>query len=158
LKVALFTLLLTFSVAPAQVQKLSADEAAIRALIDTENDAWAKYDAHKVASCYTGDSLWQNPFAVRLHGSAQLEKFLTNLFQRPGYRAAKDTAPPKILDLRFESPTVATVWSDEASIGQISDETGKPMGARHSWYLEVVVKKDGIWKIREAIISDQKQP
>jgi len=134
------------------------DEAAVRAVINNELEGWAKYDPHKVAENFTDDAIWLNPFGVELHGSAQLEKFLTNLFARPGYRAASDTIPPKIIAVRFESPDVATVWSDESSKGQIDDATGKPMAPRHSWYLEVLVKRSGVWKIRESIISDQKTP
>jgi uncharacterized protein (TIGR02246 family) len=134
---------------------MTDEEGAVRAVIARENDGWAKYDAKEVASVFASDALWQNPFGVRLHGSAQLEKFLVKLFQRPGYRAAKDTDPPKITDIHFPSPTVAVVWSEESSQGQIDDHTGKPMGPRHSHYLEVLVKKDGAWKITESMIMDE---
>jgi uncharacterized protein (TIGR02246 family) len=134
------------------------EEAAVRAVIAHELEGWAKFDAHMVAENYTDDTHWLNPFAVELHGRAQLEKFLTNLFAGPGYRAAKDTITPRITAIRFESPDVATVWSDESSKGQIDDATGKPMAPRHSWYLEVLVKRNGMWKIRESIISDEKTP
>ena len=73
---------------------------------------------------------------------------------RPGYRAGKDTAPTKILDLRLTSPTTAAVWSDESIQGLINDISGKPMQPRHSYYLEILVKKDGIWKISDALIMD----
>jgi uncharacterized protein (TIGR02246 family) len=130
-------------------------EDAVRKVIAQETDAWARYDAKGVASLYTSDSIWQNPFGVRLHGSAELEKFLDGLFQRPGYRAGKNTDVAKITDLRFPSPTVAIVWSEEASQGQVDDSTGKPMLPRHSYYLEVLVKRDGVWKISECMIMDE---
>jgi len=135
-----------------------ADEAPVRALIDRELEGWAKFDAKQVASCFTADAIWQNPFGVRLHGSAQLERFLSNLFQRPGYRSATDTSAPQILDLRRESSDVWVVWSDEASKGQIDDATGKPMEPRHSYYMEVVVKTPAGFKISESMIMDIKQP
>jgi len=53
---------------------------------------------------------------------------------------------------------VAIVWSDEASAGQIDDATGKPMLPRHSYYLEVLVKQNGVWKISDSIIMDQLKP
>jgi uncharacterized protein (TIGR02246 family) len=136
----------------------ASDESDVRAVVAREVEGWAKYDAKEAASVFTSDAIWQNPFGVRLRGSAQLEEFLTNLFQRPGYRAAKDTSQPKILDLRFLSSSVAVVWSDESSAGQIDDETGKPMLPRHSYYLEVLVKRDGSWKISDSIIMDQLPP
>lgn len=139
------------------VRAQGTDEAAVRGVVAQETAAWAKFDPKEVASLYTVDAIWQNPFGVRLHGSAELEKFLTRLFARPGYRSAKDTEEAKILDLRFLSPTVAVVWSDESSKGQIDDSTGKPMLPRHSYYLEVMVKKDGVWKISECLIADEIQ-
>jgi hypothetical protein len=111
-----------------------------------------------VASTFTSDAIWQNPFGVRLHGSIELEKFLNELFQRPGYRSAKETSAPKILDLRFPSPNVAIVWSDESSEGQIDDATGKPMLPRHSYYMEVLVREDGVWRISDSIIMDVLAP
>ena len=62
---------------------------------------------------------------------------------------------PKITDIHFPSPTVAVVWSEEKSEGQIDDETGKPMLPRHSHYLEVLEKTDNGWKITECIIMDE---
>jgi uncharacterized protein (TIGR02246 family) len=149
-------LLLSFQPSPAQ--KPSGDEAQVRALVARETEGWAKYDAKQVASCFTADAIWQNPFGVRLHGSAQLERFLNNLFARPGYRSAKDTIAPRIMDLRHEGGDVWTVWGDESSKGQIDDASGKPMAPRHSYYMEVVVKTPAGFKISESIIMDEKQP
>jgi uncharacterized protein (TIGR02246 family) len=130
-------------------------EDAVRRVVAQETAAWAGYDAKGVASLYTTDAIWQNPFGVRLHGSAELEKFLDSLFQRPGYRSAKDTVAPKIADLRFPSPNVAIVWSEETSDGQVDDASGKKMLPRHSYYLEVLVNRDGVWKISDCIIMDE---
>jgi uncharacterized protein (TIGR02246 family) len=142
----------------AAVKARASDETDVRAVIARETDGWAKYDAKQVASLFTADAIWQNPFGVRLHGSAKLERFLIDLFGRPGYRLGKDTSATKILDLRFPSPTVAVVWSDESSEGQVDDFTGKPMLPRHSFYMEVLVKDGGVWKISEAMIMDQLRP
>ena len=83
-------LVLTLQFAQAQP---SSDEAAIRAVIARETEGWDKFDPKLVASVFTEDAIWQNPFGVRLHGKAQLEKFLTGLMAQPGYRAGKDTSP-----------------------------------------------------------------
>ncbi len=151
---------LTFAIAvltlsiPSAYSQQSSDEAAIRAVIARETEGWSKFDAHEVASNFTEDAIWQNPFGVRLHGSKQLETFLTGLMSRPGYRAGKDTSPATILDLRITSPTTATVWSDERIVDLVNDNTGNPMPPRHSYYLEVLVKKDGVWKISDSLIMD----
>jgi uncharacterized protein (TIGR02246 family) len=131
------------------------DEDAVRAVVLKETGGWAKFDAGQVASCFTVDTTWQNPFGVRIHSRAVLEKFLTKLFQRPGYRSAKDTMAPHITDIHILSPTSAVVWSEEKSAGQIDDATGKPMAPRYSHYLEVLIKKDGAWLISDSIIMDE---
>ena len=145
---------ITYS-ANAQSASAGGEEAAVRAVAMKEIDGWAKFDSAQVASCYTADATWQNPFGVRIHSRADLEKFLTNLFQRPGYRSAKDTAAPAITDIRMLSPTSAVVWSEEKSAGQIDDATGKPMAPRYSHYLEVLVKKKGAWLVSDSIIMDE---
>ena len=134
------------------------DVAAIRAVLARETEGWDKFDAKEVVSAYTDDAIWQNPFGVRLHGRAELEKFLNDLFARPGYRAGKSTSPTKILDLRLNSPTTAAVWSDERIEGLVNDFSGKPMDPRHSYYLKVLVKKDGEWRISDMLIMDVVHP
>ena len=141
--------------ASAQTSPAGGEEAAIRAVVTKELDGWAKFDPAAVASCYTSDTTWQNPFGVRIRSRADLQKFLTNLFQRPGYRSAKDTSAPQITDVHLLSSTSAVVWSEENSAGQIDDDTGKPMAPRYSHYLEVLVKKDGAWLISDSIIMDE---
>jgi uncharacterized protein (TIGR02246 family) len=131
------------------------EEAAVRALVLREMDGWARFDSAQVASCYTVDTTWQNPFGVRIHSRAVLQKFLTNLFNRPGYRSAKDTSPPRITDIHILSPTSAAVWSEEKTAGQVDDATGKPMAPRYSHYLEVLVRKDDAWLISDSIIMDE---
>jgi uncharacterized protein (TIGR02246 family) len=136
----------------------STDEAAIRAVLAGETEGWDKFDPKEVVSTYTEDAIWQNPFGVRLHGSAEMEKFFTNLLARPGFRAGKSTSPTKILDLRLTSPATAAVWSDERIEGLVNDLSGNPMQPRHSYHLKVLVKKDGVWKISDALIMDIVHP
>lgn len=141
--------------AAAQSAAPSADETAVRAVAAREIDGWTQFDAAQIASCYTADTTWQNPFGVRIHSSADLQKFLTKLFQSPGYRSAKDTVAPHITEVHILSPTSAVVWSEEKSAGQIDEATGKPMAPRYSHYLEVFIKKDEAWLISDSIIMDE---
>ena len=143
---------------PSAHAQQSTDEAAVRAVIARETEGWDKFDPKEVVSTYTEDVIWQNPFGVRIHGRAEMEKFLTNLFARPGYRAGNSTSPARILDLRITSPTTAVVWSDEKIEGLVNDFSGNPMDPRHSYYLEVLVKKDGVWKISDSMIMDIVHP
>lgn len=153
LSLALLAAVLCLPLTNLHAQEAS-DDAAIRAVLAKETEGWDKLDAKEVASTFTSDAIWQNPFGVRLHGSASIEKFLINLMARPGYRAGKDTAATKILDLRITSPTTAAVWSDERIEGLVNDVSGHPMDPRHSYYLKVLVKKNGVWKISDALIMD----
>jgi uncharacterized protein (TIGR02246 family) len=136
----------------------STDEAAIRAVVAREIEGWDKFDAKEVVSTYTDDVIWQNPFGVRIHGKAEMEKFLSDLLARPGYRAGKSTVPEKVLDLHLTSPTTAVVWSDERIDGLVNDFSGHPMDPRHSYYLRVMVKKDGEWRTSDFLIMDIVHP
>jgi len=156
-RIVLPIVLLALTLQPAHAQQ-STDEAAIRAVLARETEGWNKFDPKEVVSTFTEDAIWQNPFGVRLHGRAELEKFLTDLLARPGFRAGTSTAPTTILDLRITSPTSAVVWSDERIDGLINDLSGHPMQPRHSYYLKVLVKKDGEWKISDALIMDIVHP
>ncbi len=141
--------------AGAQVATVGGEDAAIRAVVQTETDGWNAHDAAKVASCFTEDTTWQNPFGVRIKSRATLQKFLTNLFQRPSYLAAKDTTAPHVTDIHILSPITAVVWSEEKSEGQRDDKTGELMKPRFSHYLEVFVKKDGKWLVSDSMIMDE---
>jgi len=151
--IALVIAILALAPQPAPAQQ-PTDEAAIRAVFAHEQEGWDKFDAKEVVSTYTDDIVWQNPFGVRIHGRADMEKFLTNLFARPGYRAGNSTVPVKILDLHLTSPTTAVVWSDERIEGLVNDFSGHPMDPRHSYYLEVFVKQNGTWKVSDSMIMD----
>jgi len=130
-------------------------ETEVRALISRNLEGWAKFDPAEIAGTYADDATWQNPFGVRITGPVQLEKFLKRLFARPGFRAAKDTSPPAIQQVRLLGPDTAVVWSEESSAGQI--ENGKPLGPRHSHYLQVVHLTPHGWLITDDMIMDERQ-
>jgi uncharacterized protein (TIGR02246 family) len=134
---------------------LADDSADVRAVMNRVADGYDKYDAKEIAGIYTADAIWQNPFGVRLRGRDQIEKFLTKLFQRPGYRSGKNT-DKLTLEIHFVALDVAVAWSEENSVGQIDDSTGKPIGPRKSHYMEVLVRKPGGWFITDDMIMDEK--
>jgi hypothetical protein len=51
-------------------------------------------------------------------------------------------------------PDVAVVWSEETSSGQV--ENGKPIGDRHSHYLEVLHRTAKGWLITDDMIMDER--
>jgi ketosteroid isomerase-like protein len=63
---------------------------------------------------YTEDAPWQNPFGVRLHGKAQIENFLTQLFKRDSYRHGESDNHFRITEIAFRTPDVAVVRSEES--------------------------------------------
>jgi ketosteroid isomerase-like protein len=107
-----------------------------------------------LASIYDADANWENPFGVRLHGAREIHDVVVELFARPGYRAAKDASPPRIQAIRMLGPDAAVVWSEESSTGQTED--GKPLGDRHSHYLQVVRRTSAGWKITDDMIMDER--
>jgi uncharacterized protein (TIGR02246 family) len=129
-------------------------EAAVRATIARNIDGWSKYDADEIAGTYAPDAIWQNPFGVRLQGPKQLKSFLIRLFARPGFRAGKDTSAPSVQAVRMLGPDAAVVWSEESSTGQI--ENGKPLGDRHSHYLQVLHRTSAGWLITDDMIMDER--
>jgi ketosteroid isomerase-like protein len=130
------------------------DLADVRTVLQTEIHLFAVYDASLCSSVYAPDVIWQNPFGVRLRSEAEVERFLTRLFQRPGYRSGKDTSAPVLTDVRLTGPESAVAWSEETSEGQIED--GKPLGLRKSHYLEVLRKRGGVWRVTDELIMDEK--
>ena len=142
---------------PAVLAAETPDEKAVRRTVEMELTAWDRYDAKGVVSFYTTDTVWQNPFGVRIHGSADLEKFLTRLFSRPSFRDTRTVIPVKITDVCMLSPTVATVWSEETIDLRIDPATGKPVRTRHSHYMEVLVKIRSDWKVSQSMIMDESE-
>jgi uncharacterized protein (TIGR02246 family) len=130
------------------------DLAEVRAVLQTEIRLFDVYDAKLAAQVYAPDVIWQNPFGVRIRSEGELERFLTRLFNRPGYRSGKDTSPPVVTDVKLLGPEAAVAWGEETSAGQVED--GKPLGVRKSHYLEVLRKRDGMWRVTDEMIMDEK--
>ena len=148
------TLLVCLLAALSQVGRAAAPEDDVRAAFARNADGWSKFDADQIASTYATDAIWQNPFGVRLEGPNQIKAFLVRLFARPGYRSGKNTNPVKIQKIRFLGSDVAVVWSEESSTGQI--ENGKPLGDRHSHYLQVFHRTTSGWMIADDMIMDER--
>jgi uncharacterized protein (TIGR02246 family) len=141
--------------AAASVSAARADDLAdVRAVLQTEIRLFSVYDASLSSQVYAPDVVWQNPFGVRIRSEADLERFLTRLFKRPGFRSGKDISAPVVTDVRLIGPDAALAWSEETSQGQIED--GKPLGLRKSHYLEVLRKRGGVWRVTDEMIMDEK--
>jgi uncharacterized protein (TIGR02246 family) len=130
-------------------------EDEVRAVLARNAEGWDKFDADEIAGTYASDATWQNPFGVRLEGPQQIKAFLVRLFARPGFRVAKDTAPLTIQKISFLGSRAAVVWSEESSTGQT--ENGKPVGDRHSHYLQVLHRTPSGWRITDEMIMDERE-
>ena len=128
-------------------------ETEVRSLISRNIEGWLKFDPAEIASAYADDATWQSPSGVRITGPVR-QQFPKRLFARPGFRAAKDTSPPTIQQVRLLGPDTAAVWSEKSSVGQI--ENGKPLGPRHSHYLQVVYRTPRGWLITDDMIMDER--
>jgi ketosteroid isomerase-like protein len=131
------------------------DLADVRATVALEGTLFDTRDARLAAKVYAPDVIWQNPFGVRFHREAELERVLTGLFKRPGYLAGKETSKPVFTDVTLLGPTAATAWEEDESQGQIDDATGKPIGVRKSHVLYVLQKRNGVWLIVDEMIMDE---
>ena len=131
------------------------DLADVRATVELEGKLFDERDASLAARIFAPDVIWQNPFGVRLHSEAELERFLTDLFKRPGYQAGKSTSTPAFTDVTLLSATSATAWEQDTSQGQVDDSTGKPVGIRKSHALYVLQKRKGVWLIIDEMIMDE---
>jgi hypothetical protein len=131
------------------------DVADVRATIELEGRLFDTLDATLAPRVYAPDVIWQNPFGVRFHKEADLKRFLTGLFKRPGYLAGKTTSQPVFTDITLLGPSSATAWEEDVSQGQIDDATGKPIGVRHSHVLYVLQKRNGAWLIVDEMIMDE---
>ncbi len=139
-----------------QASAARADDIAdVRAVIGLEGRLFDTHDATLAARVYAPDVIWQNPFGVRFHNEADLERFLTGLFKRPGFLAGKTTSEPVFADITLLGPTSATAWEEDVSQGQIDDATGKPIGVRRSHVLYVLQKRNGAWLIVDEMIMDE---
>jgi uncharacterized protein (TIGR02246 family) len=130
-------------------------KADVLAVMNGEEDGFNSYDANRIASLFSTDADWWNPFGVHLSGRAEIESFLTRLFNRPGYRSGKNTSQI-VFQVKILNENAAVVHGYEESAGQVDDDTGKRMEPRKSHYLDVLVKRDGRWLIVSEMIMDEK--
>ena len=152
---AVITTVVASSVSISASSARADDLADIRATVELEGKLFASRDVSVAARVFAPDVIWQNPFGVRLHSEAQLERFLTGLFRQPGYEAGKLTSTPSFTDVTRLSATSATAWEQDASDGQIDDSTGKPIALRNSHVLYVLEKRHGKWLIIDEMIMDE---
>ncbi|RDI65947.1 SgcJ/EcaC family oxidoreductase [Nocardia pseudobrasiliensis] len=90
-----------------------ADEAAIRALFDGLNQAWADGDAHAFASYFSDDADYVTFFGPHYRGRADIEAMHRPVFEKWQKGSHLDG---EITSLRFLTPDVALVHGKGAVV------------------------------------------
>jgi len=144
--------LLILSAVWAQSRGTSADESAVRALLqgadgDDKNATKARQ--------YALDADWTNSFGQRLHGREALLRKFDELALDAFYQAGRDAPGSDKVDVRFLRPDVAVVYEYEEVVGQTDPTIGKPMPPRKIHHQYVVSKEDGRWLIQSELIMTE---
>lgn len=131
--------------APAQ----SADEAAVRGLMASFGEAFAKLDAHAFSLIFHEDADFTNVFGMSAHGRKAIEDFHRPLVEGDGAGPIPSFkhAEFKVLEtkVRFLRPDVASMdvtWTQTGAV-----QNGKDMGPRKGLLMLIATKQRDGWGI-----------
>jgi uncharacterized protein (TIGR02246 family) len=120
----------------------SADEASIRALAVSFDDAWRKRDPHARAALFADDGSLINPFGMAAQGRAEIEK----VFGAETETIANGTTHRfGALRFRFLDADNALVDADN-EIDGVRTSDGKDAPTMKYHLVAVATRKDGAWK------------
>lgn len=121
---------------------MSADESAIRAVLEDFSRAFEERDAELYAKNFSEDADWENSFGGRARGRASIEAFIRRVY--PLFADARQ----KLRDVRidFVVSDVAVVDVQRELIGQVT-ERGEPVPTRRVRTTQVLRKEDGVWRV-----------
>jgi uncharacterized protein (TIGR02246 family) len=125
-----------FVAATRAEEKMSADEQAIRASINSYVTAYNRGDAKAVASHWGETAEWLSPAGKKIQGRAAIEQALSAMF-----------AELKGLRIETTNPTIRFVTADvaiEEGVVMVTRPGEEPSGAT---YLAIHSRKDGQWKL-----------
>ena len=145
----LATLLLIL--APLCSAQPSADETAIRAIVNHWQQTWDKFDASVLQGDYADDADWLNAFGVRLHGSAKILDFMTQMVKRPTVQGRKTVWEEP--DIRFVRPDVAIAYRNYQTAGHKTLD-GEEIPVRNTHAVWFLTKDSGKWRIASHVIYD----
>lgn len=128
-------------------QNPSADEAAIRLIVQTEADAWNRGDAQAFAAHYAENGDFTNVIGQQLYGREAFIAQHARIFSTIYKGSHNDFSVSKITFLR---PDVALVDIDGVLSGALRLPPGVKAyddGSIHVKLLEVMTKEKGNWSI-----------
>ena len=139
----LLVIAMTISVQSANADDFDrqADEAAIKAVISKRTDGFNKQDAAAQASLFTKDAdFYGSNGTVSVVGRKRIELLLSFVLKGVFKNA---TLEQKVTKISFVSPEIALV-----TIDLTMKRAEKDGGTYKNRGLRVMVKHDGVWKIR----------
>jgi uncharacterized protein (TIGR02246 family) len=140
--VAAATVCAAMSVASAAIGS-SADEQAIRRVVDAMNEAFNHHDEAVARSFMTDDADYVNVRGSRLKGAQQISSF-----RQARFEGALRRASIRVLnvDIRFIRSDVALVHELHEIAGML-DEHGKQLPPHRELSLRVFIKQQGRWLV-----------
>jgi len=120
------------------------DAMDIQALFTNLYGAWNKGDGTLYGNCFTEDADYTTFMGQHLKGRKQIAEVHQWLFDGPLKGSKMESTPPSELEPRFITTDVAIVLGKgEAKLA----DPNQDQGDRGSINTNVVIKKDGEWKI-----------
>jgi uncharacterized protein (TIGR02246 family) len=125
---------------PTPSAAISADEAAIRRVVDAFTKAYNQADSKAIAALFTPEAEIVNEEGATHQGQAAIEDEFAAIF-KDHPQAHIDI---HIDSIRFVSPTVAV------EVGSSTVSHDPQMPAEHDRYEVIHVKQDGVWRMASA--------
>ena len=130
----------------------SADDAAIRKVLDEFNDAWTARSASRYAAVFDENADWENAFGGRRKGRKEIQEFIGVLVSQ--FSSAEET----ITDTRVwcMSPKLALIDVYQTVTGQ-KLPSGATVPTRRIRMTQLYEKNGGEWKIKVHRVADLRQ-
>lgn len=131
---------------PAVAAGHSEAEAAIEHVFQKFSDAWARGDAPARAALWAEDASLINPFGVKAHGRAAIEK----VFEQENAGFARGTTHTfSDFSFRFLTPAIAEV-DTTGEIKGMRRQDGSAMPPMTVHVFAIMAKGGGTWQIQDA--------
>jgi uncharacterized protein (TIGR02246 family) len=135
--------LVSATAARAQSDPSSADETAIRGVVDSFMDAWNQHDAKAFGALFAEDADFFNIRGIHERGRKRIEDFHAPLFATI-FKSSHQTADE--ISVRFVKPDVAEVDVRWGMTGALNPD-GSPRPLRHGLLNFIMTKEAGRWQI-----------
>lgn len=117
----------------------AAETAAVHALLDQLEAAWAENDAQKFAALFAPEGTVVLPGDILLDGRPHIQGFMTQAYQGP-YKGTNVTG--RALTTHFHGPDFAVMITEGGVLAPGETEVAPQRAIRATW---VCVKHEGQW-------------